>query len=99
VNVQRTVFDGLLSLEGGASRRWQLVAGRYTITVKVNSRQDLNQLNMETEGLNCSRDARDEDTIHCVSTQSAQVTLLNRGKGIGASSGDAQAHVRIRQIL
>jgi hypothetical protein len=96
VLVQRTVFDGTATLKIDETRRWELEAGRYSITVKVNERRDLNVLNMETEGLNCSRDSRDEDTIHCVAPDRAQVMLLNRGGS--AAAGSASARVRILQV-
>jgi hypothetical protein len=96
VYVRRTVFDGTVELAPGDSRRWPLDDGRYSITVKVGSRRDLNVLNMETDGLNCSRDLHDEDTIHCVARQSALVTLLNRGMPTPART--ARARVRLLQV-
>lgn len=96
VHVRRTVFNAVVLLKPSESRRWELDKGRYSVTVKVNSRQDRNALNMETEGLNCSRDPRDEDTIHCVAGEPGQVTLLNRSPF--TSAGAARAEVQILQV-
>ena len=71
-------------------------AGRYSITVRVNSRQDLKLLQMETDGLNCSRDSRDENTIHCVARERGEITFLNHPTSDPAAS--ASADVRILQI-
>lgn len=95
VEVRQTIFDGVLELPRGESRRWPLPAGRYVISVKVNDRDDLNRLNMETEGLNCSRDSRDGDTIHCVAAGPALVTVLHRTM---TSAGSARAFVRLRRV-
>ncbi len=96
VYVRRTIFNGALTLKSGETRRWELEAGRYSITVKVNSRQDLKLLNMETDGLNCSRDPRDENTIHCVARERGEITFANRP---GSNpTGSASAGVRILQV-
>jgi hypothetical protein len=96
VYVRRTIFNGVLTLKTGETRQWALDTGRYSITVKVNSRQDLKLLQMETEGLNCSRDARDENMIHCVARERGEITFLNRPGSDPA--GNASADVRILQI-
>jgi hypothetical protein len=96
VYVRRTIFNGALTLRPDETRRWELDAGRYSITVKVNSRQDLKLLHMETEGLNCSRDSRDENTIHCVARERGEITFLNRPGTEPA--GSASADVRVLQI-
>lgn len=96
IRVRRTVHNGSVALKPGEARRWQLDGGRYSIAVKVGSRKDLNALNMETEGLNCSRDFRDEDTIHCVAEDRGEVTLLNRESS--PSAGTARAMVRILHV-
>jgi hypothetical protein len=95
VAAQRTIFGGLLELRRGAARQWSLTPGRYTITVTVKDRRDLNRLTMETDGLSCSRDSRDENTIHCVATSSAQVSLHHRPTSVTAA---ARADVKLRQV-
>ena len=50
------MFNGIVEVVAGESRRWELAPGRYTITVKVSLPRDLNSLHMETEGVNCARD-------------------------------------------
>lgn len=96
VHVQRTVFDGTVALTAGGSRRWSLGEGRFTISVQPTSRDDLNQLSMETEGLNCARDPRDGDLIHCVGSIGAEAILVRR-TGLDAV-GMGSARVRILQI-
>jgi hypothetical protein len=96
VYVRRTIFNGALTLKPDQSRRWELDAGRYAITVTVTSRQDLKLLQMETEGLNCSRDSRDENTIHCVARERGELTFINRRGSDPA--GSASADVRILQV-
>jgi hypothetical protein len=98
VVVRRTVFDGTVTLGAGESRGWEVENGRYAISVKVRNKNDLNRLNMETEGLNCSRDLRDEDTIYCVTQDRAQITLLNRGTTFGRAAASAHAQVKILQV-
>jgi hypothetical protein len=95
VEVQQTLFEGVLELPRGESRRWPLVPGRYAFTVKVIAREDLNRLNMETEGLNCSRDPRDGDMIHCVADGPAEVRVLHRTM---TTAGSARAFVRLRRV-
>lgn len=80
VDVRHTVADDTLELKVGELRSWPLTAGRYTITVKVKTPRDLGALNMETEGMNCSRSSRDEDTIHCVAVEGAEVRMRNTSK-------------------
>jgi hypothetical protein len=96
VYVRRTIFNGALTLRPDETRRWELDAGRYSITVKVNSRLDLKLLQMETDGLNCSRDSRDENTIHCMARERGEITFLQRPGSDPA--GSASADVRILQI-
>ena len=96
VYVRRTIFNGALTLKPDETRRWELGAGRYSITVKVNSRQDLKLLNIETDGLNCSRDPRDQNTIHCVARERGEITFTNR-PGFDPV-GRASAGVRILQV-
>lgn len=96
VHVRRTVFDGVVTLGPGESRRWALGQGRFTISVQPNSRGDLSQLSMETEGLNCSRDSRDGDVIHCVGGTGSEALLVRR-TGLDAV-GVGRARVRILQI-
>ena len=94
--VRRTVANETVTLGSGESRVWQLVPGRYTLTVKVKSPRDLNALNMETEALRCSRDSRDEDTIHCVAGEPAEITFRNTSTGSTARTGASL--VKIMQI-
>ncbi len=96
VQVRLTIADDTVVVKPDESRAWQLAAGRYSMTVKVSSPRDLGILNMETEGLNCSRDSRDEDTIHCVAAEPAEVTLRNTSSARTARTG--RAFVRIVQI-
>lgn len=96
VYVRRTIVNGTLTLKPDETRRWELEAGRYSITVTVNSRQDLKLLTMETEGLNCSRDPRDENTIHCIARERGEIMFTNR-RGTD-SAGSASAVVRILQM-
>jgi hypothetical protein len=96
VYVRRTIFDGAFTLKPGETRRWEVEVGRYSITVKVSSPQDLKRLNMEPDGLNCSRDSRDENTIHCVARERGEITFTNRPGSSPAES--ASAGVRILQV-
>jgi hypothetical protein len=75
--IRETITSGTLTLNAGESRRWELVPGRYDIAVKVKKVTDLTALRMETEGANCARDSRDEDTIHCVLEESGTVSMTN----------------------
>lgn len=77
VEVHHLVANGLVELRGGKSSRWELPAGRYQITVKVPSPSELALLAMDTEGAQCSRDRRDEDSIHCVVYDRASVSMRN----------------------
>jgi hypothetical protein len=81
VDVQHVLVDDSLELIPGGRRAWSLMPGRYTITVRVKTARDLGALNMETEGMNCSRSASDEDTIHCVAVEGAEVLISNSSGG------------------
>jgi len=76
-NIREAIASGMLTLNTGESRHWKLVPGRYDITVKVKKAMDLNALQMETEGANCARGFRDEDTIHCVVEEGGNVSMTN----------------------
>ena len=89
VDVRHTVADDTLALKVGELRSWPLTAGRYTITVKVKTPRDLGALDMETDGLNCSRSSRDEDTIHCVAVEGAEVRMRNTSKSPTARTARA----------
>jgi hypothetical protein len=77
IEVHHLVANGMVELRGGKSSRWELPAGRYQITVKVPSPTELALLSMDTEGAQCSRDRRDEDSIHCVVYDRASVSMRN----------------------
>ena len=96
IDVRRTISNDSVTLGTGERRDWTLEAGRYDITVRVKVPRDLSILNMETEGLRCARDSRDEDTIHCVADAPAEVSFRNRSSGSTART--ASAFVRIIQV-
>jgi hypothetical protein len=77
VAVQETIARDALELSAGESRTWALSSGRYSITVKVSSPDDLSALRMETEGATCARASRDDDTIHCVVYDRGVVEMQN----------------------
>jgi hypothetical protein len=96
VEVRHILADDTLELKPGELRVWPLTAGRYTVTVRVKASRDLGALNMETEGLSCSRSSSDEDTIHCLAVQGAEVRMRNTSSG--SSARTARAFVGIVHV-